>query len=373
MGYERNTVRELAGELRALGRRVNSDSYRFLVVLREFDERAGYLEFGMQSSAHWLCWQCGFAEGTAREKVRVARALTGLPKIAEAMREGEISYCMGRSITRIATADNEEELLKVAEGRTVKQTEQVISRMRSGDELQEENARHASRYGQSFVNHEGMWILRAAHSTEQGAIVHSALLEARDEIREAKGDSCEAGDCHAADMADAIVLMAERYLAGGISTSGAKRHLIHVHVDEQVLREASVDGRCDIDGHAVAPATVKRLCCDGALIAIVENAAGKPVAISKQTRAIPTPLRRALESRDGGCRFPGCSNSRFVHAHHIEHWIDGGETSLENLVLLCGWHHRFLHEYGYRAVRDGDEVRFSDALGRYAGSLLASA
>jgi hypothetical protein len=74
-------------------------------------------------------------------------------------------------------------------------------------------------------------------------------------------------------------------------------------------------------------------------------------------------MRRALKRRDGGCRFPGCPDTRFVDAHHIEHWADGGETRLDNLVLLCRHHHRLLHEGGYRIERCDDELRFLDARG----------
>jgi hypothetical protein len=69
-------------------------------------------------------------------------------------------------------------------------------------------------------------------------------------------------------------------------------------------------------------------------------------------------MRRALDARDGGCRFPGCSNTRFVDAHHIHHWADGGETKLDNLVLLCRRHHRAVHELGFGVERDGVRMRF---------------
>jgi len=74
-------------------------------------------------------------------------------------------------------------------------------------------------------------------------------------------------------------------------------------------------------------------------------------------------MRRALRHRDGGCRFPGCTNTRFSDAHHIEHWGEGGETSLENLVELCRRHHRFVHEYGYAIRREDDAIRFVDPAG----------
>jgi hypothetical protein len=80
---------------------------------------------------------------------------------------------------------------------------------------------------------------------------------------------------------------------------------------------------------------------------MTHGAGGEPLSVGRQTRVVPRRIRRALKTRDGGCRFPGCTEQRFVDAHHIRHWVDGGETSLANLILLCGRHHHLLHERGF--------------------------
>jgi len=82
-------------------------------------------------------------------------------------------------------------------------------------------------------------------------------------------------------------------------------------------------------------------------VKLVETAAGEPLDLGRKTRTIPPALRRALQARDGGCRFPGCDRSRFTEGHHVRHWADGGETKLANLVTLCGFHHRLVHEGGF--------------------------
>ncbi len=86
------------------------------------------------------------------------------------------------------------------------------------------------------------------------------------------------------------------------------------------------------------------------LVYITEDAAGDPLDIGRKTRAVSPAMQRALRSRDGGCRFPGCTHDRFVDAHHIRHWADGGETSFDNLALLCR-HHRLVHEGGFGVER----------------------
>jgi hypothetical protein len=122
-----------------------------------------------------------------------------------------------------------------------------------------------------------------------------------------------------------------------------------VHVDGAALADA--EGGCELaEGPALAAETARRLACDASMVELKERG-GEPLSIGRKTRSIPPALRRALRRRDRGCRFPGCENHRFVDAHHIEHWARGGETSMENLVLLCRTHHRLVHEGGYLVER----------------------
>ncbi len=135
--------------------------------------------------------------------------------------------------------------------------------------------------------------------------------------------------------------------------------------------------RCELDaGPALAIDTVRRLACDATLVGIVEGRDGEPLNVGRKTRSIPPALSRALRSRDGGCRFPGCDRTRFTQGHHVHHWTDGGETKLSNLVTLCGFHHRLVHEggFGVRATDDGvfvftrpDGQRIADCGARPAG------
>jgi hypothetical protein len=127
-----------------------------------------------------------------------------------------------------------------------------------------------------------------------------------------------------------------------------------------------VPGRSELDdGPALAAETVRRLGCDASLVAIVEDAQGRILDVGRRTRSVPPAIGRALRARDRGCRFPGCTQARFVDAHHVEHWAHGGATRLSNLVLLCRRHHRHVHEGGARVrVLDDGAVVFTDVLGR---------
>lgn len=145
--------------------------------------------------------------------------------------------------------------------------------------------------------------------------------------------------------ADALGRIAESYLKhGAAALSGGERHQIVVHVEAETLREGTA-GRCGLeDGPAIAVETARRLACDAGVVTIVEDGEGVPLNVGRKTRSIPPALRRALKSRDRGCRFPGCGNRRYVDAHHIRHWAAGGETKASNLVTLCRFHHRQVHE-----------------------------
>jgi HNH endonuclease len=109
-----------------------------------------------------------------------------------------------------------------------------------------------------------------------------------------------------------------------------------------------------------SPETARRLACDCSYVALFERG-GRPLSFGRRTRSIPPAIRRALAARDGRCRFRGCERKRFVDAHHIHHWARGGETALDNLVLLCRHHHRLVHEGGFSVSLDAEgRPRFSE-------------
>jgi hypothetical protein len=152
--------------------------------------------------------------------------------------------------------------------------------------------------------------------------------------------------------AEALVLMAETLLASGpAERSAADSYQVVVHVDADSLGAADGAGQLD-DGSPLHPETARRLACDASVVRILERD-GRPLSVGRRTRTVPPALRRALQSRDRCCRFPGCTQRRFLHAHHIDHWAHGGPTELDNLVHLCRFHHRLVHEGGYTLERSG--------------------
>ena len=169
---------------------------------------------------------------------------------------------------------------------------------------------------------------------------------------------------YAARRADALKMIAETFLACQSeeieNVASGDRYQVVVHVDQAVLTKVAkpADSEphvCELDdGSALALETARRLACDCTLVGMVDGAGGEPLSVGRKTRAIPAAIQRALRARDGGCRFPGCDRTKYTHGHHVQHWADGGETKLVNLVSLCGFHHRLLHEGGFGVVRTDD-------------------
>jgi hypothetical protein len=356
----RSQITELAGHL-------NAGHHRMLVLIAEFDRRAGWSDGATQSCAHWLNWECGIELGAAREKVRVAHALEKLPRVSAAMARGQLSYSKVRALTRVACEATEAYFLDIALHGTASHVEKLVRgyrRAKEAEELSREAQQQATRQVSYQHDQDGSLVLKARLPAEIGALVIQALEAAVNDAAANEGPVVSAESVRlektacgievgvpnerpswGARRADALGRIAESFLQHGPEAlNGGERHQIVVHVDAETLQEG-VAGRCELEeGPSMAAETARRLACDASVVSVVENVQGEPLNIGRKSRTIPPAIRRALNARDRGCRFPGCSNTRYVDAHHVQHWAQGGETKLSNLALLCRFHHRQVHE-----------------------------
>jgi len=444
---EDDVIEALGEEICTLAAHISAATQRLLELLAAFDRRGGWKAGGHRSCAHWLHFRTGIDLGACREKVRVARALEGLPEMRASMGRGELSFSKVRALTRVATEATEKELVPIARKLTAAELEKVVRSWseadRGRDEAEVERRRHARRYLSMAPDGAGMYVVRGCLTPEVGALLMRAVEAASDALFR-PGETWGATGGRRGPVgsevtprqrrADAVGLLAERALAAGFGGKGeetgatgaegeagaptapraaeppgspeppepplsgtrAERYQVFLHVDREALkREAGSDHRvacehhagcqnhvaagalpgpggrpgpaprsCLEDGTRVSAETSRRLCCDAAVVRVERDRDGSVLDVGRKSRTIPPALRRALEVRDGGCRFPGCG-LRFTEGHHIVHWGDGGETKLSNLVLLCRFHHRAVHEEGFRVRmgRDGRTVRFFDPLG----------
>jgi Domain of unknown function (DUF222)/HNH endonuclease len=387
----------LEREIVSLATQIHAATCRWLCLVAEYDAREGWAIWGAKSCANWVALQCGIGPGSAREHVRVGRRLLELPLIRAAFAEGELSYSKVRALTRVENVEREQDLLDLARHATAAQLERLL-RAYHGVVAAERTASGEPPERWIAFDHadDGSLLLRGRLPAEQGALVMAAIEAARERLaqqdvpagtRDGGGADVPAGTPEAAAeaeaapdvpagmssrsageaRADALVALADSFLAGGpeVARTGGDRYQVVVHADAAALAGDEPGGRCELDdGSPLAIETARRLACDASLVQMLERD-GQPLRIGRKTRTIPPALRRALNSRDRGCRFPGCGSRRFLDAHHIEHWADGGSTDLDNLVHLCGYHHRLLHEGGYRITRTpGGGIAFHRRDGR---------
>ena len=367
----------LGDEIAELSAHLDAATARLLELIREFDARGGW-NTGFSSCAAWLSWRVGFDLGAARERVRVARALGTLPRLAQALAHGELSYAKVRALTRVATPETEERLLAVGRAGTADHVERIVRGWRRVDriaEAREEARRHQSRALHVYQDEDGMVVLRGRLAPEVGAVLVQALAAARESLyRQARAKDAGAWPADvsaetpplAQRQADALALVAETALHHGIDPgTPAERYQVVVHVDAPALADPDQPGQSALeDGTHVSAETSRRLACDASRVVMRHDADGRLLEVGARTRTIPPALRRALHHRDPGCRFPGCG-VRFGQGHHIRHWAQGGPTTLSNLALLCRRHHRAVHEEGYQVDRQPDgELRFRRPDGR---------
>ena len=343
----------LGDEIAALSAHLEAASARLLDLIREFDEREGW-NHGFRSCAHWLAWRASMDLGAARERVRVARALPSLPHLAEAFARGELSYAKVRALTRVATPETEERLLAVGRAGSADHVERIVRGWRRVDqsaEAREENLRHKSRGLQVYQDEDGMVVIRGRLTPEQGAVLIQALEAAREPLYQ-KADISSDTPSMEQQRADALASIAESALHHGTDPGAAgERYQVIVHVDAAVLADGDAPGQSVLDGGTrVSSETSRRLACDASRVVMRHDGDGRTVEVGARTRTIPPELRRALQHRDRGCRFPGCG-VRFGQGHHIRHWAHGSPTTLSNLAMLCRHHHRAVHEEGYQLER----------------------
>jgi hypothetical protein len=283
----------------------------------------------------------------------------------------EVLVKTSRTVSRIA--DKTEDFNAADLGPS--EDQQLTRQEQQQDDLQQE-----SRSVSCYQDDDGMWIIKARLPAEEGGLIEKALKELGDRLAnvgcEAPQDSAKSVSAETFSMnqtleekteekltfpqrrADALIAITEHYLASANSSSsidsisslkGAERCQLIMHVRAGSLHNASgtdleADLGVSLDGRWLIPSAARRIACDAGLLVVEEDSVGNVLNIGRRSRIIPPAMSRALAIRDGGCQFPGCSETRYVEGHHIKHWADGGNTKLDNLVTLCRHHHRGLHK-----------------------------
>jgi len=263
-------------------------------------------------------------------------------------------------MTRVTGTHNENELLSFALKTTTARVEERCRELKCGtvDSLGGAQRAFANRSLRVNRNAErGTMTITLELPLETGELVEKALDKARDDSTPKVEFIDDLGPARreswSARQADAMVSMASSYLSGNAeqTRNTSDDYLVTIHVNQSALTNGIGRSSLPIE-------SVKRLCCDGHAVVLCEDEIGEPLNIGRKTRTVPTAIKRALMARDKSCAFPGCHHTRFVDAHHIQHWSAGGETSLDNLMLLCSQHHKLVHEGSFAIERDYQDQWF---------------
>ncbi|HUF34023.1 MAG TPA: DUF222 domain-containing protein [Acidimicrobiales bacterium] len=397
-------LERLEAEITSLAGQLAAAECRWLLLVAEMDRRRGWESWECRSCAQWLSWRCGLSLRAAHERVRVARALGGLPVVTEAFSSGQLSYSKVRAVTRFATEATESEVVEMATHATAAHLDTIAAAHARAGDVGAAERREAQRYVRWHTDDDGTFVLSARLPPEAGALVRQAVEAAVELLRAderraereaaaADGDDgpeCPAGhspdtDCpetalavegsecpagHSPDVddqggsvvegvvnpddpvgarrADALGAIMAAALAGEpLERLVVHRHQVVVHADLGLDQGDGVglSGHLQ-DGPGLSAETIRRLACDSTIVTMVTED-GEPVGTT-QTSSVPAATRRAVVNRDHRrCRWPGCT-SRHVDVHHITYQSNGGSHAVSNLLLLCRHHHRAVHEGGYR-------------------------
>ena len=321
--------------------------------VRAADDRNLWIEDGAASLEAWLAMRLGIAHRSAARYVRLARALKDLPETAAALERGEISLDKADVLVRLATAATETILLEEASSLSVAQLEAAAKDKRIVEERSSEAHRRRSlRY--YWTHDDTVLQLKGRLPVEHGA----KLVKALEVTVSRMPEPAELMPTYEAQCADALLEMASSTLG---SETDPDRATVVVQVDAEAL---AAGGVAELDGLPIGTETAQRLCCDSRIqLAVTEGS--RTIGVGRTRRTVPAWLARHLRARDRCCRFPGCRRRARLQSHHVRHWPTGGRSDLNELLSLCWYHHRLVHEGGWSVRGDPDfEVVFIRPDGR---------
>ena len=318
-------------------------------LIVELDRTGGWEEqYGARDLPHFLSMRYGISHWKATRWIAAAHALEHLPQLSEALASGELGVDKVVELTRFATPETEGGLITWAKGVStgaIRRKADLVTR-RDIEEVREvERARFLNWW---YFDEGTRFGLEGELPAADGMVVQKALERLSDRIPVMPG---EEDPVHAdARRADALVALASAQVAGDPDPDRATV-VIHTRAGGYGEEEGSAELE---DGPVIHSATARRLMCSGRLQGVLEDPTGDVVMVSPVRREPPSWMMRQLKHRDRECQFSGCGARRYLQAHHIRHWEQGGKTDLKNLLLLCTFHHKLVHEYGWSIKRRED-------------------
>jgi hypothetical protein len=342
---ERN-AEELVDAVDTAHRETSRIQREMLGAIAEMDRLEIWRGSGARDMAQWLAIRQGISQWKARRWIAAGYALEHLTDLARAFSAGELGIDKVVELARFASFETEAGLIRWAmfvSCAAVRRRADLEVRRGIDDVQEAERSRFLRWWHADDGNRLG---LEAELPAAQGAIVASALQRVTDTLPVMPGE--EDPTYVEARRADALVAVCSTHLA---DDADPDRATVVVHARFGDL--AAMRGSAEIgDGGRIHPETARRLLCDSRVQTVIEDQGGEPLRLGRLTREPSASMMRLLRHRDGECRFPGCGARRFTQAHHIVWWREGGPTDLDNLILLCFFHHRLVHEHGWAVRRN---------------------
>jgi hypothetical protein len=339
---------ELIRGIDAFHRRACLAQRELFTLIAEADRRKAWRNSGARDMSHWLRMRCGISEWKAHRWIAAAHALERLPRLSLAFSSGELGIDKVVELTRFATPETERDLLRWAKGVScgaIRHKADLAHRQSLKDLQEAEKNRCLSWW---YFDENRRFGLQAELPAADGAVVAKALERLADTLPVIPGE--EDGCFAEARRADALVALCSARMA---ADADPDRATVVVHVQLDGVNSGS--GGCEMEGGPVIhPETARRLLCEARVQTVIENGAAQPVGLGRMSREPSAWMMRQLRYRDQECRFPGCGARRFTQAHHIRWWEHGGATDLDNLLLVCTFHHKLVHEYGWAVRRETD-------------------
>ena len=345
---------------------ISASQRELLSCLAQLGSYEAWLDDGAHDMAHWVSMQLGVSRWKAERWVAAGRTLEELPRITAALSSGELDVDKVVELTRFATPDDEEALVSwasdVAPGAIRRRGDELRRSQRTEVEQIEEDRWLAWRW----TDEGRRLLLEAELPSVHGTVVTEALDRLANEIPAMPGE--ESHLLIGRRRADALTV-----ICGSGGDASDDRSTVVVHVQAEALADAEANGVTE-GGAILHIESIRRLMCNAKIGAVVEAADSSVIGVGRAAREPSAWMMRQLRHRDRTCTFPGCGNRRFAHAHHIEWWSRGGRTDLDNLALVCTFHHRLVHEHSWNLERAPDgEVRWFRPGGvRYRAGPLAA-
>ncbi|HSM44474.1 MAG TPA: DUF222 domain-containing protein [Acidimicrobiia bacterium] len=315
-------------------------------LIAEVDSRQSWMADGARNLTDWVAARLRLRHSSAAQLVGVSRRLADLPLLRERFAAGDLSLDQVDAISRMATPETEAEVIGAALSLSTAALDRAARRHRGISETEARSVWERRRLIRQWNLDESELRFRGRLPGAEGRIFDQAIASRVDEM----GPNPESGlfDSLETRSADALIDMAAT--TGGIAAPTQ----VGIFADLEALTTDD-RGTAYLDNTAPIPnSTAQRLACDATIETIIKDG-NQVIGIGRRSRKIPGWLRRLVHERDGGvCQHPGCRNTRWLQVHHIIAWAHGGSTDLDNLILLCGAHHRFVHEHGWRITGPPD-------------------